>query len=71
MTAPSAYINFCKEQRDKVKAKNPSATFGELGKLLGVQWGALSDKEKAVSDINFFNFFEYRFHYHELILILS
>ena len=35
------------EKRPEVKAKNPSATFGELGKILGAQWKALSDAQKA------------------------
>lgn len=51
MTAPSAYINFCKENREKAKTKNPSASFGELGKMLGVMWSNLSDKEKAVREL--------------------
>lgn len=49
--APSAYIIFCKDKRADIQAKNPTATFGELGKLLGAAWGNLSDAEKAVSII--------------------
>ena len=45
--APSPFIVFCNEKRPEVKAKNPSATFGELGKILGAQWKALSDAQKA------------------------
>ena len=48
-TAPSPYIIFCKEKRPDVVAKNPSASFGEIGKLLGALWGSLSESEKAVS----------------------
>jgi hypothetical protein len=47
--APSPYINFCTEQRPKLKEQNPDATFGDLGKMLGAQWKKLSDSEKAVS----------------------
>lgn len=47
--APSPYINFCSEQRPKLKEANPDAGFGELGKLLGEQWKKLSESEKAVS----------------------
>ncbi len=47
--APSPYINFCTEQRPKLKDANPGATFGELGKMLGEQWKKLTDAEKAVS----------------------
>lgn len=43
---PSPYILFSTEQRAKVKADNPSLTFGELGKLLGEKWRELSDEEK-------------------------
>jgi hypothetical protein len=43
----SPFIVFCSEKRPEVKAKNPSATFGELGKILGAQWKALSDAQKA------------------------
>ena len=45
--APSAYMNFCKAERDAVKAANPKASFGEIGKLLGAAWAKLSDAEKA------------------------
>ena len=48
-TAPSPYIIFCKEKRPDIVAKNPSASFGEIGKLLGAQWGSLTESEKAVS----------------------
>ena len=46
--APSPYIVYCTENRDKIKAANPSATFGELGKLLGAAWGKMSDAQKKV-----------------------
>jgi hypothetical protein len=36
--APSAYIIFATEQRPQIKAENPDATFGGLGKLLGAKW---------------------------------
>lgn len=45
--APTGFLMFSNANRDKVKAKNPDASFGELGKLLGQQWGKLSDSEKA------------------------
>mmetsp|Transcript_23891 Transcript_23891/g.21733 ORF Transcript_23891/g.21733 Transcript_23891/m.21733 type:complete len:89 (-) Transcript_23891:78-344(-) len=45
--APSPYIIFCTEKRPEVKAANPEATFGELGKLLGQLWGSLDEKGKA------------------------
>ena len=51
--APSAFFIFSNEQRQSVKEANPDATFGGLGKLLGLAWGALDDKGKAVSICNF------------------
>ena len=50
-TAPSPYIIFCKETRPDIVAKNPNASFGELGKLLGARWGDMSEADKAVSFI--------------------
>lgn len=47
--ASSPYIIFCTEKRPEVKAQNPEASFGELGKILGQLWGALDEKAKAVS----------------------
>ncbi|KAF8927279.1 high mobility group box domain-containing protein [Dissophora ornata] len=43
----SAYLLFCEEWREKVKAQNPDSSFGELGRLLGEQWRAYSDDQKA------------------------
>jgi hypothetical protein len=54
--APSPYIIFCSEKRAEVKAANPDATFGEMGKMLGQMWAALDEKEKAVSKIFCFHF---------------
>lgn len=49
--APSAFIIFSQDRREAVKKANPNATFGELGKLLGAEWGALDEKAKAVSNL--------------------
>lgn len=38
---------FANEQRDNVRAENPDASFGQIGRLLGERWKALSDAEKA------------------------
>jgi hypothetical protein len=48
--APSAYIIFCSEKRGDVKAANPEATFGELGKLLGKLWASMSEEQKEVNN---------------------
>ncbi|KAL1936091.1 hypothetical protein VTP01DRAFT_225 [Rhizomucor pusillus] len=42
----SAYMFFSQECRDKVKAENPDAPFGEIGRLLGQRWKEMSDEEK-------------------------
>ena len=33
--------------RGKTKADNPTATIGELGKLMGAAWSKIADKDKA------------------------
>ena len=45
--APSAYITFCVLKRPEVIASNPGATFGELGRMLGGIWNAMSEADKA------------------------
>jgi hypothetical protein len=47
--APSAFIIYSNEHREAIKKANPTATFGEIGKLLGAQWSGLDEKAKAVS----------------------
>ncbi|CAJ0847953.1 2277_t:CDS:10 [Entrophospora sp. SA101] len=42
--ALSAYMFFVRENREKVKAENPGAKFGEIAKLVGEKWKALNDK---------------------------
>mmetsp|Transcript_3036 Transcript_3036/g.3207 ORF Transcript_3036/g.3207 Transcript_3036/m.3207 type:complete len:87 (-) Transcript_3036:398-658(-) len=46
--APSAYIIFCSDKRPEVRANNPEATFGELGKLLGKIWADMSEADKEM-----------------------
>ncbi|RLV93240.1 Non-histone chromosomal protein 6 [Spathaspora sp. JA1] len=43
----SAYMFFANENRDIVRAENPGISFGQVGKLLGEKWKALSDDEKV------------------------
>ncbi|CAH1758291.1 20885_t:CDS:2 [Entrophospora sp. SA101] len=45
--ALSAYMFFVRGNREKVKAENPEAKFGEIMKFLGEKWKALNDEEKA------------------------
>ena len=42
----SPYMNFCRVQRETVKADNPEASFGDLSKLLGGMWKEMSDAQK-------------------------
>ncbi|KAJ7353659.1 high mobility group box domain-containing protein [Mycena albidolilacea] len=42
--AMSAYMFFSREWRDAVRAENPDAPFGEIGKLIGVKWKELDDE---------------------------
>jgi len=44
--ALSAYMFFSQDWRERVKAENPDAGFGEIGRLLGARWKELSDEEK-------------------------
>ncbi|KAK9355142.1 high mobility group box domain-containing protein [Lipomyces doorenjongii] len=43
----SAYMFFANEQRETVRSENPGIAFGQVGKLLGERWKALSPKEKV------------------------
>ncbi|KAL0577611.1 Non-histone chromosomal protein 6 [Marasmius crinis-equi] len=44
--ALSAYMFFSQDWRERIKAENPDASFGEVGKLLGAKWKELDDEEK-------------------------
>ncbi|KAF2202358.1 hypothetical protein GQ43DRAFT_430817 [Delitschia confertaspora ATCC 74209] len=46
----SAYMFFANEQREKVREENPGIKFGEVGKMLGVKWKALNEKQRAPYD---------------------
>jgi hypothetical protein len=46
--APSAFILFGQDHREEIKQSNPSASFGEIGKLIGNAWNSLDEKEKKV-----------------------
>ncbi|KAL4785689.1 high mobility group box domain-containing protein [Aspergillus varians] len=52
----SAYMFFANDNREKVREDNPGITFGQVGKMLGEKWKALSEKdrkpyeEKAATD---------------------
>jgi hypothetical protein len=44
--SPSAYMLFCKDNREKVKTENSEMKFGDISKTLGQMWKELSDKKK-------------------------
>jgi hypothetical protein len=44
----SAYMIFCQENRDKIKAKNEGIATTEIMKKLGDEWRAIKDNEKKV-----------------------
>jgi hypothetical protein len=44
----SSYMFFFKENRERIKSENPDAEFGEIGKLIGAEWKALEEDQKAV-----------------------
>lgn len=43
----SAYMFFANENRDIVRAENPGISFGQVGRLLGEKWKALSAEDKT------------------------
>eukprot|EP00613_Pedinella_sp_CCMP2098_P071977 CAMPEP_0171913252 /NCGR_PEP_ID=MMETSP0993-20121228/11615_1 /TAXON_ID=483369 /ORGANISM="non described non described, Strain CCMP2098" /LENGTH=754 /DNA_ID=CAMNT_0012547207 /DNA_START=29 /DNA_END=2293 /DNA_ORIENTATION=- len=45
--AKSSYMFFAEAERETIKAENPEATFGELGKLTGAKWKTLSEEDKT------------------------
>ncbi|KDQ17139.1 hypothetical protein BOTBODRAFT_30512 [Botryobasidium botryosum FD-172 SS1] len=42
----SPFLFFCSDWRERIKAENPDAKFGDLGKLLGAKWKELAGDEK-------------------------
>lgn len=44
--ALSAYMFFANDQREVVRGENPTASFGQIGKLLGEKWKSLTESEK-------------------------
>ncbi|CAL4080397.1 unnamed protein product, partial [Meganyctiphanes norvegica] len=43
---PSAYALFFKETQAPIKIQNPTATFGEVAKIVGSLWSSLDDEHK-------------------------
>jgi hypothetical protein len=46
--APTAYIIFCSQNRERIRVANPGASFGEMGTLLGREWNQLNAAAKMV-----------------------
>ncbi|CCG82288.1 putative Nucleosome binding protein [Taphrina deformans PYCC 5710] len=44
--ALSSYMLFAQDQRSVVQQEHPNIAFGEVGKVLGQKWKALTDSEK-------------------------
>jgi len=42
----SAYMFFANEQRENVREENPGISFGQVGKVLGERWKALSENQR-------------------------
>ena len=42
----SAYMFFANEKRDDVRSENPGIAFGQVGKMLGERWKALSPTDR-------------------------
>ncbi len=38
---------FANEQRENVREENPGVSFGQVGKILGLRWKALSEKQRS------------------------
>jgi hypothetical protein len=37
---------FVQDWRERIKAENPDAGFGDIGRLLGAKWKEMTDSEK-------------------------
>lgn len=48
--ALSSYMFFANENRDIVRSENPDVTFGQIGRLLGERWKALTPEDKEPYD---------------------
>lgn len=44
----SGYMLFAREKRGEIQSKNTEAGFGEIGRLIGQEWQALSDESRMM-----------------------
>ena len=42
----TSYMIFSKENRKRIQEENPEALFGEIGRLVGAEWKALSEDQQ-------------------------
>ncbi len=42
----SPWLQFCKDERIKLKKDQPSLKFGQISKVIGEKWSAMSDEDK-------------------------
>ena len=42
-----AYMFFCAANREQLKANNPNATFGEIGRMLGDMWKQIDERNRV------------------------
>lgn len=45
--SPSAFIKFCEEKREEVKAANPYANIGDVGMILASMWKEMKQIERT------------------------
>ena len=45
----TAYLLFCQQNRDKLRAANPGMSFLDITKELGQQWTRLDEEERQVN----------------------
>ncbi|GIL72038.1 hypothetical protein Vretifemale_2451 [Volvox reticuliferus] len=46
-TTTNPYLRFSQQRRPELRAANPSLGFGEISRMLGAEWGALSEAQKS------------------------
>lgn len=49
----SSFMLMSQKYRAKIKAKNPDATFGQLGKLIGEKWSTMEEDGESINQIFF------------------
>jgi len=64
----SAYALFFRDTQAAIKGQNPSASFGEVSKIVASMWDGLDEEHKNVSCDKFFNvLYALYVHYFQII----